>query len=158
VIANGWTNAAFRSRVTLIPGKVTEDAITKLHFMNNVYVSSSRGEAWNLGAFAAKVAGNRLVYVPYGGTEDFSDASDVKIPFHMAPVPESYRWEPGAEWADFDTDALCVTLAGTQAPTRFERPAWFESHFSLASVGTLMRKLVLEVAAAVPAAAAYYGG
>ena len=155
VIERGWTNQAFRKSVLLIPGKVTQDAIVKLHFLNNIYVACSHGEAWNLPARDAKLAGNLLVHVPYGGTEDFSESRDIKIPFHMAPVPPSYHWEPGAEWADFDTDAIGAALEQAGPPIVFERPTWFEDRFSLASIGTFMRRLVLGVT--VPDAAAYYG-
>jgi glycosyltransferase involved in cell wall biosynthesis len=157
VIANGWTQQAFRDRVVLIGGKVNDDMIVKLHFQNNIYVSCSHGEAWNLGAFAARLAGNGMIYVPYGGVRDFAYCNDTTIDYVMEDVPASYRWPAGAQWAGFSERELQHCLSVTEAPTAFVPMSTFYEKFSLASVGALMRKLVMQVAeSGVPDAAAYF--
>ena len=141
---NGWDSASLDKRVTLIRKRISEDQIVKLHFENNIYVSASRGEAWNLGAWDAKIAGNVMVHVPYGGTADFEDMSrDLIVPYHMAPVHSSYRWEPGAQWADFDQQDLVEALRDAQ-PAPFVRTDKF-NRFTIESVGKEMRANLLNM-------------
>lgn len=137
-----WKPSELRARVTLIGGRVKESQITKLHFQNNIYVSSSHGEAFNFGAFDAKRAGNALVYIPWGGVCDFAEASDISVPHVMKPAHASYRWEHGAEWADYSVEALAEGLQRAQIPDAFQPPPALERDFSLEAVGRKMRLLV----------------
>ena len=121
--------------------------VLKLHYDSNIYVSSSRGEAWNLGAYDAKVAGNRMVCVGFGGPIDFSGSSDAIIyGLSLELAPEEYQWEPGAKWSSLPIDRLSEALRSVQAPERFERPAGLEA-FEMGPVGALMRERVEHVLA-----------
>lgn len=142
VRSSGWTAQSIASRVKLIGGRVNESMILKLHLDHNIYVSASHGEAWGLPAFDAKLAGNRLVYVPSGGVEDFAADSDCAVDVRDEPVHPSYRWEADAQWSGYSVRDLAQAMKSTALPEGFERPAFFEERFSLAAVGKKMRDLV----------------
>jgi len=117
--------------------------ILKLHFDSNVYVSASHGEAWALPAFEAKLAGNRVVHVPYGGTTDFCEPEDVPVAYGMEAVHPSYGWEPDAEWASFTGDALAAALRKVTAPSEYVRPSHYERVFGFDAVGRQMADLII---------------
>lgn len=157
VLANGWTSKNLGQHLQLLEGRVPRSRIIELHFRNNIYVCSSRGEAWCLPAFDAKLAGNRLVHVPYGGTADFAEDSDIMVPFTMAPVPTSYNWETGAQWADFAVDALADALKRAKPPDEFQFPVGYDQRFSKRAVGALMKQAIIEFTEKLhPPAAEYY--
>lgn len=145
VRANGWTSENVRTKLFLVGGRVKRSKIVQLHFDNNIYVSASHGEAWCLPAFDAKLAGNSLVHVPFGGTADFAGANDLEVVWRSGAVPESYNWEPSALWAEPDFRSLCAALRRAAPPSAFLEPAGFEDRFSMRAVGTLMRERVIEI-------------
>lgn len=158
-VSSKWTVEQALARVILVNKHYSNEEIIKLHFMNNIYVSSSHGEAWNLPAFEAKQAGNVLVHVPYGGTHDFADPKrDVQIPIaQLEAVHSSYGWSH-TDWAGYDLDGLVQALRSAPLPTSYQQPPHFE-RFSMTAVGQQMRDLVLQLAdEQAPAAAAYYRG
>lgn len=138
------------TRVNIITETLSDDKILKLHYDNTIYVCSSRGEAFALPAFDAKVAGNALVHVPYGGTADFENPeTDERVPFGMEPVHESYGWEPEAKWASYHLQDLGAALRrmAAKGPLAPRRPAGFEKRFSMEAVGQKMRQLALGLVA-----------
>jgi len=139
---NGWTPQKMAERVTLIDGRVTRSQIVGLHLENNIYVSASHGEAWGLPSCDAKLAGNRLVYVGFGGVCDFAADEDILVPHELEPVHESYRWEHGARWAGYQLSDLVEGLQRARLPEHFSRPPGFEEKFSMRAVGEKMRILV----------------
>lgn len=139
---NGWSESSAAARIALIGGSVKYSQIVKLHFENNIYVSSSHGEAWNLSAYAAKLAGNKLVYVGWGGVVDFAEQHDIGVVPEMQPVHASYRWEHGAKWAGYSTQDLQVALQVAEPPARWELPEGYQDRFSMRAVGQQMRNLV----------------
>lgn len=151
----GWPLDAARRAVTLIGERLPRKDLLRLHFEHDVYVCGSRGEAWCLPAFDAKVAGNRMIHVPWGGTEDFAAPDDIGLAYTLEPVPTSYGWEPKARWATATHGDLVEALRVARPPERFARPERFEERFGLRAVGLQMRESVLRVARALsPAAAA----
>lgn len=137
----GWNMALAQQSVKLIDGRVKRSQIVGLHLENNIYVSSSHGEAWNLSAFDAKLAGNRLVHVPWGGTCDFADSKDdVPVKNELGSAHPSYRWESDAKWASFLTSELAWSLSRAMVPREFKRPEGFE-RYSMVAVGQRMRSL-----------------
>lgn len=138
---NGWTLASARKHIALIEGRLRRSKIVQIHHENNIYVSPSSGEAWGLPAFDAKLAGNTLVYVPYGGVADFAESSDIAIPYELTPAHPSYRWEQSAKWAACRLEDLAEALTRAAPPLVFRRPPDFE-RFSMAAVGQRMRDLV----------------
>ena len=139
---SGWCAENLTGHLKLLSGHWPEEKITELHADSNIYVSASHGEAFCLPAFDAKLAGNALVHVPWGGTEDFSDPRvDEPVKFVMGPVPPGYGWETGAEWAEYRVDDLAAALERARVPERHERPLGF-GKYSLENVGKLMRERV----------------
>lgn len=154
---NGWTLGAFKSRVTLVEGRLPRQAIQKLHYQNNIYVCSSHGEAWCLPAFEATLAGNRLVYVPDGGVSDFASPRDTRIPLMgRCPVPRSYQWEADAQWANFTHEHLVWALGQAEAPTTYGFQDADLDRFNMERVGSLMRERVLDLVSRRNAAAFEY--
>lgn len=137
-----WTLPLIRQRVRIEGGRVPRSQIIGYHLRNNIYVSSSHGEAWNLSAFDAKIAGNRVVHVPYGGTRDYCSIGDVKVEYRMAPVHSSYKWEADAQWASYGTGELTAALRKADSPASFDADERLMSDFSLDAVGRRMRLLI----------------
>ena len=139
---NGWTTDNIGDRVRLIGERISRKEIVRLHFDHNIYVSSSHGEAWNLGAFDAKLAGSRMVYVPWGGVCDFASDEDIAIPCTMIEAHKSYGWEHGAKWAGYTDGDLAEGLRRVPPPVSFDLPGKFEGRFGMDAVGQKMRILV----------------
>jgi hypothetical protein len=138
---NGWT-AENVGRGLWLPGAHwSNDEVTRLHFDSNIYVSSSRGEAFNFGAFDAKVSGNRMVHIPFGGTADFASPGDIAVAYELEPVPSEYQWEPEAKWASVSVGALSEALRRAAPPEAFVRD-WGAERFEMQAVGKLMRERV----------------
>lgn len=135
-----WTREQLLSQVTPVRDQLRPDQIVKLHFENNIYVAPSSGEAWCLPAFEAKLSGNRVVHVPYGGTADFCEEQDCEVSYHMGPVPETYGWAPGSRWAIPDEEHLCSILMNILPPGEYVRTQQFEEKFSLETVGKRMEE------------------
>lgn len=141
-LENAWTPQLAQEAVRTVGGRVKRSKIVQLHFENNVYVSASHGEAWGLPQFEAKLAGNRMVYVPWGGVIDFASDEDVAVPCELQPAHASYKWEHGARWAGYRMEDLVEGLRRARLPERFERQRGFEGRFGLKAVGEKMRILV----------------
>lgn len=154
----GWTPEKIRERVKLIEGRFPRAAILELHYRNNLYVSASRGEAWNLPAFEAALAGNSVCYVPSGGVEDYlGNGHSVVAPDGLEAVPRSYNWEADAQWMSYSIRALGGALERSFIPLTHERlDSIALAHFTLEAIGKRMRDRVLEVATKRSAAALYY--
>jgi hypothetical protein len=139
---NGWTMKNVTDHVLILGGRLSDSEITQLHFENNVYVSTSHGEAFCWPALDAKRAGNAMVYIPWGGVADFAQDSDIALPFEMLEVPKSYNWEHGAKWASSTIEVIAEGLQRARLPESFATPASYQSRFSFGAVGRQMRLLV----------------
>lgn len=139
----GWTAENVTSRLFILEGTLPEDRIVALHRMNNIYVSASHAEGWDYPAFDAKTAGNALVHVGFGGTEDYADESDVPLAWSgLEPVHEGYGWEPGAQWAAYDIEELCRCLRYAKAPERRYFRDDLAQRFGVNAAGREMRRAV----------------
>ncbi len=66
-------------RVVLDPVAVADDEVLGIHRRHDCFVTASRGEAWNLGAFEAALAG-RHVIAPHGqGSSDYLLGSSAQL-------------------------------------------------------------------------------
>lgn len=146
VKARGWTPERINKRIRIVTRKVPEKDIREIHNRNNIYVSSGLGEAWDIPAFDAKLAGNRLVYVGFGGPEDYAQPEDVQVPHKFGPVDKSYRWEPDAQWADVSIEDFAMALKRAKPPEIRVMPAQFHARFSRYAVGKRMREEILKLA------------
>lgn len=145
VRANGWTDANLVKRVRIITDKISDDEIVALHAQNNIYVSASHGEAWDIPAFEAKCAGNALVHVGYGGSADYAGDDDTWVPYTMIPVDKSYGWEECC-WAGYELSDLVTALQSAKPPHRRVHPKDFNARFSAHAVGEQMKERILRVA------------
>jgi len=144
VAARGWTMSALAPHLRVITGVVTEAELLEIHYRSNIYLSAAGGEGYGLPAFDAVVAGNRLVYVEGTGPETFARADDVRVASQgEVEAHSSYGW--GGRKTQH---AAVSALAG--AMREVAPPAWGKlrgaaERFSRASVGALMRSLILKV-------------
>jgi glycosyltransferase involved in cell wall biosynthesis len=139
IVAEGkWTERQIHEQVTAIEGFLRPDQILKLHYDNNIYAGPSEGEAFCLPAFEAKLAGNLVIHTPFGGTADFCDRTDLPVAFKMGPVPPSYGWPRGSQWADVDGEHLCYTLQRCKPPESFKASRHFLDRHSSERVGMRM--------------------
>lgn len=142
--AYGWSTEALNRRIRIVSDKLPVERITKIHKENNIYVSASHGEAWDLPAFDAVSAGNRLLYT-WGGPEDYAQPGDVQLPYRMAPCHQQYNWEPDALWADVELDDLVLALRAAEAPARRRHPTTLYPRFGRYAVGTQMREALQQI-------------
>ena len=148
VRSRGWTAENFKRLVRIVNKRVSEEDIRKIHEQNNIYVSSGLGEAWDIPAFDAKKRGNRLVYVGFGGPEDYAEPEDIRVwqaDGEQDAVHPGYSWEPDAEWAHCSVEELSVKLAEAHPPKVRKLPSKFPSKYGRQAVGELMRKNIREL-------------
>lgn len=157
---NLWDAETFQKRVRIVTKKLSDADMNRIHQQNNIYVSPSHGEAWELGAFDALCAGNSLVHVGWGGSEDYAEGTGPGSPrmhacvvrvgaldaTRLEDVPAEYGWEPGAQWATCGVDELASALAVARPPTRRVHPPAFYHSYGARAVGSQMRALVLQLA------------
>ncbi len=143
----GWTAQNVGRHVSVYDKQFSDEQMAKLHAVHNIYVSASHAEGWDYPAFDAATAGNRLVHVGFGGSEDYADEQDVRVPYSLGPVDPQYGWEPGAQWAVYEFDALCAALAPARPREQVELSRDLASQYGAPRVGELMfaalRDLVL---------------
>lgn len=111
VAENGWTleRAAAVIKANTKPYKPAQ--MLDFYARTNVYVTASHGEAFDLPAFDAVLAGCRLVHVGYGGSEDFAPRNAIRV----WDGESLERAHPGytlgdARWAAIDMDRLVAGL------------------------------------------------
>lgn len=150
VKVRGWTKEQFDRLIRIVDKKLPESDIRQIHLKNNIYVSAGLGEAWDIPAFEAKLAGNRLVYVGFGGPQDYAEIQDIKVwQGEMTLVHPGYMWEPEARWAKVSVQELAAGLQ--KARPRPERvvPMDYFTGFGYVRTGRLMGNLIQELAEAL---------
>jgi glycosyltransferase involved in cell wall biosynthesis len=139
---NGWTRDNYGKRLRVVTKKLPDEKILAIHRDNNIYVTCSHGEAWDLPAFDARVAGNRLVYTGWGGAEDYAAAEDIRILVEHGkvcePVHPGYGWESGAEWARCPVADIMHALVEAEPPARRMLPPDLYRDFGSHAVGRRM--------------------
>lgn len=139
VKARGWTMREIGAHVCLLTEQLDDSAIAALHAENNIYVSASYGEALDIPALDAKHAGNRLVHVGFGGSEDYAEPTDVRVEWRLGHVDPGYHWEPGAQWARYEPAALTEALVRAE-PRKDRLGVETLDTYRAEAVGALMRK------------------
>lgn len=147
IAARGWTREAFDRCVTFYLGAQPNKMIVDLHRWGDCYLSLSRGEGWDMPAFDAVLAGNRLVYTPSGGPQDFARTEgDCRLTSSAWTMPthEMYGWGVDARCLDYDVAEAAHAISGTAhniEARRRERNRWWPSdatRFESAAVGAEM--------------------
>lgn len=112
VIRNGWTSANVWDDVRVVEGRLSAEEMVGLHAEGDVYVTASRGEGLELGCWAAKLAGRRIIATASGGPEDFLDPEvDICIPATgLVPADPSYPWGEGATYIDYRLEDLVEAM------------------------------------------------
>lgn len=149
-IAKAWpTVRQVDEAVHVHRGRWPSSEIVGLHASGHVYCSASRGEGLDLPAFAAKLAGRRVVTTDSGGPRDFLTETDVLVPARgEVPADPRYRWGPGAAFADYDIDELAAGLQRARGNPR--APERISERFHVSSVAPEIRGWVEEVCSRVP--------
>lgn len=129
VYRNGWTGSNVWEDVCIVEGRLSREEMLGVHADGDVYVSASRGEGLELGAWAAKLAGRRLICTASGGPEDFLDPEvDICISATgLIAADLSYPWGEGATYIDYDLDDLVEamqTARGQHACGTRTWPGW----------------------------------
>lgn len=138
---NGWSAATVQPSIRMITDQVSDEKIRMLHGWSDVYLSLAHGEGFDMPAFDAKLAGNRLVYTASGGPEDFCRADDIPAMFEGTEDADPwYEWGPQAKWTIVRPEACVPALQ--EAARRVGTPTTpvDASKFSAESVGKLMRE------------------
>jgi hypothetical protein len=78
--------------VELITTPMSEAELVEFHRSSHCFVSTTRGEAWGLGAFEAAITGNMVVMPMHGGQRDFLPWGRFSgLNYNLTPVvPEVY--------------------------------------------------------------------
>lgn len=146
----GWDKEAFDRLIRVVDRKLSEGDIQQLHVKNNIYVSAGLGEAWDIPAFEAKLAGNRLVYVGYGGPEDYAEKEDIRVweprGENMMPVHPGYHWEPDAKWAAVSAQQLAEGMQRARPKDVKMVPTHYFRDWGYVQVGMRMAKYIHELA------------
>lgn len=146
---NGWTEERFRQRVRIVTKSIPEEKIQKLHRDNNIYVTCSHGEAWDMPAFDARCAGNRLVFSGYGGAEDYAGNADTLIAqpgsVGFEPVHPGYGWEADAEWLRVPVESIVIAMRSATPPSKRLHPPELFGEYGVPKVGRMMRASIAQV-------------
>jgi glycosyltransferase involved in cell wall biosynthesis len=130
-------------------GRWPSERVMALHASGHIYVSASRGEGLDLPAFAAKLAGRRVVTTDSGGPRDFLTETDILVPAPgEVPAEARYRWGPGAVLADYAIDDLIAAMQAARADTR--PPERISESFHVDNVAPQLKAWAEEIVARVP--------
>jgi hypothetical protein len=149
VLKNGWTIELANQDIHLIRQRVPPEQIRLLHSMGDVYLSLSRGEGFDMPAYDAKLAGNRLVFTPSGGPQDYATVgSDLMVAAEGdVPCHPFYRWS-GARYLDWRYAHAIEALRHARQRVLSGKYTGVDpvpSAFTAAEVGQKMRELIGEV-------------
>jgi hypothetical protein len=149
VAARGWSWDNVNGNVFVIQRRLTDRQMVGLHMQGDVYVTLSRGEGFDMPAYDAKLSGNRMIYTPSGGPQDFAAPSDWLVPATgKVPCDPFYDWA-GASYLDYDLDAAveAMQLADevVQDGETVERGSPDPRRFGAEAVGRAMARALEEV-------------
>lgn len=116
----GWTREDAVRDIEIVEGKLAADEMLRLHARSDVYVSASRGEGIDLPAFAAKLAGRRIITTNSGGPQDFLGEGDIVVPrYGTIEAPEyDWLWGEGSVYADYMVEDLVCAMQGAMKPVK----------------------------------------
>ena len=125
------------------------DKIKKLHSLCDCYVTADRGESFGLGAFEAKLTGNRVIATGWGGTLDFLGESDILVPYELIPVEgmDQLYFDENQLFANINKDSLkqAMRRAYEEKLPRDSMSIKKLSKFTRESVGSLMKSRLTQL-------------
>lgn len=142
---NGWSSNNWKRSITVIEEKLSISQMLEIHAKNEVYVSASRGEGFDLPSFQAKLSGRRVITTASGGPEDFVDENDLLVPATgLCLADPLYRWQPGAQYVDYNVEELVVAFQrAASMPPSVQRGV--NGKFAAKSVGKALREWIGQV-------------
>ena len=117
--------------VRLIHDRTSYAEYLALHRLADCFVTATRGEAWNLPAFDAMLAGRRVIHPHYMGSDDYLSETDADCYGGMA-VPATVD----VQITERTEQGLKMAVVGAQGLS--SRSAWMEP--DLCALATLMRR------------------
>ncbi len=147
VRARGWTATTAGVHVRLHVTPMTDAEMWSLHLRGDVYVTASHGEAWDLPAFDALVAGARLIHTGFGGSEDYAPSDAIRLSAGGAfeRVPAAYAWAAGAQWATVEPDRIEAAFRQAYAEREAPRLPFDKARYSFRTVGEQMKGLLAQI-------------
>lgn len=140
----GWNPEVFPKRVKILQKKVPERDILEIHKRNNIYLSTGHCEGWDIPAFEAKQAGNRLIYTDYGGPPEFATSDDIPLPYKFIKIDKVYQWGE-AQWAHVDTGKIVDAMKAVRPPEkRVQDPSLYQ-RCGRGLVGIRMKQYIQEL-------------
>lgn len=116
--------------VMLTNGQVANDRIIELHRAGDVFVSATRGEAWDLPAFEALLAGRHIIHPAATGADDYLlDGTSADLYGGMAmPASCDVRWVQSTfpSGSGDPTGAIRTELEVVGAQGLTSRSRWIE--------------------------------
>ena len=77
------------ARLQLVTDNLAHEDIARMHARSDCYVSLSRGEGWNLGAFDAAAYGKPVIITGFGGQLDYLPRDGAYlVDYQLAPVED----------------------------------------------------------------------
>ena len=132
-IARFYPNPA---RVRVITESLSEDDMILLHGRGDCYVSLSRGEGWNLGAFDAATFGKPVIMTGFGGPLDYLPPEhSYLLDYEMTPV------QCDAGKPSFTDDQLWAKASTDHASARMREV--FENREEAKRRGAALREMIL---------------
>ncbi len=146
---NGWTIEIVPQYIHNIVERLPAKKIFNLHRINDIYVTLSRGEGFDMPAFDAALAGNLMIFTPSGGPQDFAHPNDLCVKkTGMVPCHEFYQWEKDAQYMDYDIMDVVVKMRQAaklvRDQYRHEKELGRLEEFSSRNVGKKMVSCVKE--------------
>lgn len=149
---NGWSADDWHASIRVDRKRRTRvEVVAEVHGANDVYVSASRGEGYDLPIYESKLAGRRIITTDSGGPRDFLGERDILIPATgLVPVHPDYvrlfGWESGSTYTDYDLDALVFALRRARSEPVATKCDWPIEQFRADAIGKRLCEWALGLA------------
>lgn len=110
-LVSAWTarEPSARWSVTLSRGWLPDAEVATMHDRNDCFVSASHGEAWNLPAFDAMLAGRHVIAPAGQGSDEFLEhSSATRYRTGKTKYPTGSRWDANPRAPDLDELATAM--------------------------------------------------
>lgn len=146
--AKGWTRETFAQHVKFSWAvTLTRDEMCEMYRGHHVYVSSGRAEGFDLCAFDGKVAGHVVVHVGHGGTEDYTNGSDVYVQYDtITAPPKGYQAPDGTLWPEPTANDYAVALRHARTNVRGPCEKFDAKPYKIDAIGKLLEASVRALA------------
>lgn len=145
---NSWNVHNWSDNIRLDYSRLTRNEMIQLHADNDIYVSPSRGEGLELGAWEAKQASRRIIATESGGPENYMSNEDILIPSSrgLLSAHSCYDelWGKNGTYIDYKIEDLIIALQTARASSQGVR-YWNDSTYHRSdNVGLMLKNWLLE--------------